>query len=269
MKVLDLIKTLDEVLESADFKDVSYNGLQVQADPISLMRDEVEVVCTSADASYEAINAAIAHDADLLLVHHGLYWRGADPRAVGVMGERLRTALETNLNIAAYHLPLDASMRFGNNANLCRLIGAERFDYIVPGDKTSIAMRAQLKEPLTYPELCRLLATELDTKVELLGVREWGEQELSRKVTRAVVCSGSGSSILEHCPHPDFDVFITGDVSEQIYEIANELALPVIAAGHHATEQSGVKALGDFLAEKFGIEHIHLNYNLEKESIWY
>lgn len=269
MKILDVIKTLDEVLESADFKEVSYNGLQVQADPISLQRDEIEVVCTSADASFEAINEAVAHDADLLLVHHGLYWRGADPRAVGVMGERLRTALETNLNIAAYHLPLDASMRFGNNANLCRLIGAEKFDYIVPGDKSSIGMKALLKEPMTYAELCRLLAEKLDTTVQLLGVRGWSEDDLNRKVQSVGVCSGSGSSILEQCPHPDFQVLITGDISEQIHEIANEQNVPVIAAGHHATEQSGVKALGDFLASEFGIEHIHLNYNLEKESIWF
>ncbi len=271
MNVIELIDEINTLLECSDFKDVSYNGLQVQADFQSLSSREIGVICTSTDASLAAIKQARELHADLLLVHHGLYWRGADPRAVGPAGARLKAALQGDgLNIAAFHLPLDASMRFGNNANLCRLLQARSFDYQIPGDKTSIAMICDFAVPRSLDELCRTLQRELVSRVQLLGAYELNEAALQRQcISRALICSGSGSSLLEHELQPDFDVLITGDVSEQIYQLAAEFHTPVIAAGHHATEQSGVKALGDFLAAEHGIRHYHLSFNLEQMCRYY
>lgn len=271
MNVIELIEEINTLLECSDFKDVSYNGLQVQADFESLKSREIRVLCSSTDASLAAIKQARALEADLLLVHHGLYWRGADPRAVGPAGARLKAALQgRGLNIAAFHLPLDASLRFGNNANLCRLLQAQSFDYQIPGDKTSIAMICSFAVPRSLDELCRKLQCELASRVQLLGAYEADEEALkSGSIRRALICSGSGSLLLEHELQPDFDVLITGDVSEQIYQLASEFHTPVIAAGHHATEQSGVKALGDFLAAEHGFIHHHLNFNLEQMCRYY
>ncbi len=256
MRTQQLCQALADILDSQAYKDPSYNGLQVQG------REDTQVLATATDASLQAIEQAIALGADTLLVHHGLFWKGADPRVVGVQQARIKRALEAGINIVAFHLPLDAHASLGNNAYLCSLLGDGARDYVVPGDKTSIAMTLNLKSPLLAMPLREHLSKVLDTRVELFGRRSW-EQPLSR----FAVCSGSGSFLVDSNLTPDFDALLTGDVNEQTYQLALEQNIAVFAVGHHASEQDGVRLLGQAVAAQYGLEHKHIHIALEKQSI--
>lgn len=253
-----LLKFADTLLDLQNFSDVSLNGLQVEG------REDIRRIATAASATLEAIDAAVEQKADLLLVHHGLIWKGHPAPVCGVMKERLCALLESNLNLVAYHLPLDAHPDLGNNRCLCDILGMVEQEFVVPGDPRSIALRGKFTRRLSVRQVAMKLSRALDTEVMVLG---HCDDEL--KLSGAVVCSGSGSFMLDGNPTPDFEALITGDVREQTYHLAVESATPVFVVGHHASEQEGVKRLGQYLAEKFEIEHVHLHFTPEKNVSTY
>ena len=258
MKIQQLVSYLDELLAVNDFHDVSYNGLQVAGS------SEVQKIVTACSASLEAIDEAVELGADTLLVHHGLFWRGADPRLVGNYYQRVKSLIEGKLNLVAYHLPMDTHMKWGNNAYLAHILGCDKLDYIVPGDKTSIAMRAQLLEPLTVDEIVAALCHRLDTKVTVLGnITE------DMMIDDLAICSGSGSSVLDNNKCPTFQALVTGDVNEQTYHMAVETGTVVFVVGHHASEQEAMNLLGAHLAEQFGLEHFATHFAYEKNVASY
>ncbi len=257
MKLSELCAYLDETLQAKDFSDVSYNGVQVATE--AGLNAEVKKIATACSASLEAIDAAVEAGADTLLVHHGLFWRGANTCLTGNFYQRVKTLMEHNLNLVAYHLPLDAHLTYGNNAVLTHLLGGEVVDYIEPGHKQSIGVRARLSEPLTVKEIVAILCHHLDTKVSLLGpITE------DMLIDDLAVCSGSGSSLLDKNNWPTFQALITGDVNEQTYHQAIETGTVVFVVGHHASEQLAINLLGDHLSEKFGLEHSALHFSYEK-----
>lgn len=257
MKLSELCAYLDETLQAKDFSDVSYNGVQVATE--AGLNAEVKKIATACSASLEAIDAAVEAGADTLLVHHGLFWRGANPCLTGNLYQRVKTLMEHNLNLVAYHLPMDAHLTYGNNAVLTHLLGGEVVDYIEPGHKQSIGVRARLAEPLTVKEIVAILCHHLDTKVSLLGpITE------DMLIDDLAVCSGSGSSLLDKNNWPTFQALITGDVNEQTYHQAIETGTVVFVVGHHASEQLAINLLGDHLSEKFGLEHSALHFSYEK-----
>ncbi len=258
MHKLDLENEVNAFLDSKAFSDPSYNGLQVEG------RDEVKKIVTAATASLAAIDAAIEQNADALIVHHGLFWKGANPKVIGVMKNRLQALMEANLNLYAWHLPLDANASLGNNRFLLELLGVSEFDYVEPGDKTSIAMQGTLDEALSVQEICGILCSQLDTRVQIIGSAS--EDLLIDKVA---VCTGSGSFLLDDNPRPNFEALITGEVNEQTYHFAQETGTVVFVVGHHASEQDGVRFLGEYLAQKYGLEHHHLHFTLEKDVPWF
>lgn len=258
MQITQLVSYLDELLEAHDFRDVSYNGLQVAG------AREVHKIATACTASLEAIDEALEVGADTLLVHHGLFWKGADPRIVGNYYQRIKSLIEGNINLVAYHLPMDAHMQWGNNAHLAHILGCEKLDYIVPGDKTSIGMRAKLLEPLTVDEVVAALCHRLDTKVTVLG-----NITVDMMIDDVAICSGSGSSFLDNNKAPDFQALITGDVNEQTYHMAVETGTVVFVVGHHASEQEPMNLLGAHLAEKFGLQHFATHFAYEKSVATY
>ncbi len=258
MHIRELESCINTYLEVDKFKDPSLNGLQVEG------FSDVTSIATAASASLEAIDAAVEQGADTLIVHHGLLWQGQDTRIVGTFKDRLNAILEANLNLLAYHLPLDAHLTLGNNRYLSDLLGLEDLDYVVPGNPLSIAMQGMLEEPLKVSEIAELLSDELDTRVSVLG--NCDSQLLLNKIA---VCSGSGSFLLDKNPSPNFEALVTGDVNEQTYHLAIESGTPVFVVGHHASEQGGIKRLGVFLSRKLGLEHQHLHFSLEKEVAVY
>lgn len=256
MHIQTLTDYLDEMLDVKAFSDPSYNGLQVAG------KEEIHKIATACTASLEAIDEAVENGADALLVHHGLFWKGADPRIVGSHYQRIQSLIEGKLSLIAYHLPLDAHMEYGNNAVIARLLGAEHMDYVNSGDKTSIAMRAKLKQSLNVKEVAAILSHYLDTKVSVLG-----NFDDAIRLDDFVICSGSGASFLDDDKCPRFQALITGDVHEQTYHMAQETGTLVFVTGHHASEQLAISKLGEMLSKKFKLELHTTHYTYEKDIV--
>lgn len=255
MLLSELKSYIDDYLDVRLFSDPSLNGLQVEG------FKECTCIATAATASLETIDAAVEEGADTLLVHHGLFWKGQQTPVVGAFKDRLNALLEANINLLAYHLPLDAHLSVGNNRYLCDLLGLSDIDYVVPGTPQSIAMQGYLTDPLSVKEVAELLSESLDTRVQVLG-----DCDDNLLLSNVAVCSGSGSFLIDECMTPQFHALVTGDVKEQTYHFAKESGTPVFVIGHHASEQGGIKRLGDHLCRHFDIEHRHLHFSLEKEA---
>ncbi len=228
---------LNLLLEPGRFKDYGPNGLQVEGLP------EVRRLLCGVTASLALIEAAIEWQADAVFVHHGLFWRGQDGRVTGWMKQRLARLLGADINLFAYHLPLDAHPELGNNAQLGQLLGwtADRrfgeqdlgFSAAVPStdlDALSAHLRSALGRDIT--------AVPGD----------------GRPLKRVAWCTGGAQGYFEPAIAAGADVFITGEISEPQAHYAAETGVAFSAAGHHATERYGVQAVGAHLAERFGLE---------------
>ena len=231
---------LETLLEPHRFDDYGPNGLQVEG------RAELHRIVSGVTASLALIDAAIEDGADAILVHHGLFWRGQDGRLVGWLGERVRRLMAHDINLFAYHLPLDVHPVYGNNAQLgLRLglvadarFGAQALGFAGPaGDNTSVdalAARAQAalggRAPLVLPGDGRALA-------------------------RIGWCTGGAQGFFEAAIAAGVDAFLTGEVSEPQAHVARETGIAFLACGHHATECFGAPALASHVAEHFGLAH--------------
>ncbi|WP_349742128.1 Nif3-like dinuclear metal center hexameric protein [Roseateles cavernae] len=228
---------LSQLLEVPRFKDYGPNGLQVEG------REEIRHLVCGVTASLALIDAAIASGADAILVHHGLFWRGQDGRVTGWMKQRLHKLLVHEINLFAYHLPLDAHPELGNNAQLGRLFGwqaEQRF-----GDQ-ELGFAGPLSAPQSLDELRRQMGAALGR--EVLAVPGDG-----RPLRRVAWCTGGAQGYFEAAIAAGADVFVTGEISEPQAHYAAETGVAFIAAGHHATERYGVQALAQRLAMDFGL----------------
>ncbi|MCR5084876.1 MAG: Nif3-like dinuclear metal center hexameric protein [Succinivibrionaceae bacterium] len=257
MRNRELAAYLDRLLDVRAFRDASHNGLQVEG------RAEIAKIATAVTASQAAIEAAADEGADALIVHHGLLWGHGMPQVEGPLRERLWALLSANLNLLAYHLPLDAHLAAGNNRCLCDLLGIASPAYLREGDPSSIALVGRLERPRSVAWVAHTLSEALEARVNIIGT-----SDPNAEIESAAVCSGSGSFAIEG-PAPAFDALVTGDVSEQAYHLARETGTVVFAVGHDASEEGGVEALGCHLAEEFGLEHVHLHCPTEAESLIY
>jgi dinuclear metal center YbgI/SA1388 family protein len=221
------------------FKDYGPNGLQVEG------RSEIVRLVSGVTASLALIDAAIAARADALLVHHGLFWRGQDGRLTGWLAERVRRLMAHGINLFAYHLPLDAHVQYGNNAQLGARLGLEadaRF-----GDQ-ELGFAAPAAHERTLEALAQRLHAELGRAPLVLP----GDR---RALSRIGWCTGGAQGYFEAAIAAGVDVFLTGEVSEPQAHLARETGVAFVACGHHATERFGAPALGSHLAERFGLEH--------------
>ncbi|MCW3479927.1 Nif3-like dinuclear metal center hexameric protein [Neisseriaceae bacterium JH1-16] len=241
MQLTELIRLLDAQLEPWRFKDYAPNGLQVEG------RAEVKKVLTGTTASQALIDAAIAEGADAILVHHGYFWKNEDARIVGIKRARLKALLEHDISLIAYHLPLDAHPTLGNNATL-----AERLGLIVEGQtgEQGLLWYGRCTVPTTAQSLTEQVDVALARPPLLLG-------DPARRIERVCWCTGGAQGYFEQAIALGADAFITGEVSEQNYHIAEESGVVFLAAGHHATERYGVRALGDWLAQETGLDVNH------------
>jgi dinuclear metal center YbgI/SA1388 family protein len=234
----ELARYLDDCLQAARFRDYCPNGLQVEG------RDEVSRIVCGVTASQALIEAAIAAGADAMLVHHGWFWRGEDGRVTGFRKQRMARLLAHDINLYAYHLPLDAHPELGNNAQLAQHLGWSvdgQFGEQDVGFYGSPAASGQ-----TAAELAAELARVLGRQPQLLG-------NGGRHLQRIAWCSGGAQGYFEAAIALGADCFISGEVSEQTWHLAQECGVPYIAAGHHATERYGVQALGAHLQAQCGL----------------
>lgn len=241
----DITTALDRLLTPERFRDYGPNGLQVP--PPDGDDAEVRTIATAVSADGEAIEAAAALDADLLLVHHGLFWDG-EPRALDrVAAGRLRTLLAGEIALAAYHLPLDGHPELGNNHLLCAALGATSEPWAGSGDPP-IGSVARFEPPIA--------ADELRERIEGIA----GQPAIAfafgpERVSRLAVVSGAAASMLPAVSADGLDGLLTGEPREQTRGLAREHGVHAFCAGHHATERLGVQALGRWLAERFDVEH--------------
>jgi dinuclear metal center YbgI/SA1388 family protein len=234
-----LIAALDELLEPAAFEDYGPNGLQVPPGT-----PEVRRIVTGVTAQRELIERAVALDAQLVLVHHGLFWNFHPVGLSPVLAERLRLLFRHDVGLAAYHLPLDAHPEVGNNALLADALGCERHEpFATIGRAGTFAGHG-------------IPAAELFARVEhRTGRRPLVFDAGPQHVRRIAIVSGGAASRLPLAIQDGFDAFLTGEPAEHVMAEAREAGIHFIAAGHYATETFGVRALGDWLAERFGVEH--------------
>ena len=234
---------LTGLLEAPKFRDYCPNGLQVEG------RAEVRKVVTGVTASLELLEAAVVHRADAILVHHGWFWRSDDARITGFRRRRIALLMQENINLYAFHLPLDGHPELGNNASLARHMG-----WTIDGrfGEQDLGFTGAPTAPLTLGELAAQLESRLARKPLLIG-------DPARRVSRLAWCSGGAQGYFEAAAATGAHVFVSGEVSEQTWHLARETDTAYIAAGHHATERYGVQAVGEHLAEKFGLEHIFLD----------
>jgi dinuclear metal center YbgI/SA1388 family protein len=241
----DLRVYLDGLLEAPRFRDYCPNGLQVEG------RSETKRILCGTTASQALIDAAIERNADAILVHHGWFWKGEDGRITGFRKQRMAALLKHDINLFAYHLPLDAHPVLGNNAQL-----AARFGWAVSGNfgEQDIGFIGTPAAKTTAAQLAHEVGTALGRTPQLLG-------DATREIKRVAWCSGGAQGYFEQAIAAGADLFLSGEVSEQTYHLALETGVPYIAAGHHATERYGVQALGRHLAETHGLtcEYLELD----------
>jgi dinuclear metal center YbgI/SA1388 family protein len=230
---------LAALLSVESFKDYGPNGLQVEG------RAEVRQLVSGVTASLALIEGAIADGADALLVHHGLFWRGQDGRVTGWMRQRLARLLATDVNVFAYHLPLDAHAELGNNAQLGRRLGLVADARFGEQDLGFIGSAASATDGAA---LCTLVARQLGRAPVLLP----GD---GRPLRRLAWCTGGAQGSFEAAIAAGADAYLTGEISEPQAHLARETGVAFLACGHHATERFGVAALGDHLAARFGLAH--------------
>jgi dinuclear metal center YbgI/SA1388 family protein len=233
-------QALDALLEPEQFKDYGPNGLQVEGDR------EVRLLVSGVTASRALIEAAIEANADAILVHHGLFWRGQDGRVTGWMRERLRLLLTHGIHLFAYHLPLDAHAELGNNAQLGRVLGLradgrfgeQNLGFIGRGDQTWA----------TAQSLADHVARVLGRQVTCVSGHE-------RPIRRVAWCTGGAQGYFESAVAAGADVFITGEISEPQAHLARETGVAFLACGHHASERYGAAAVGARIAQDLGLAH--------------
>jgi len=232
-------KYLQTLLDVGRFRDYGPNGLQVEG------RDELTRVVSGVTASRALIEAAIADGADTVLVHHGLFWRGQDGRVTGWMKARLKALLLADINLFAYHLPLDAHAELGNNAQLGRQLGLQADARFGEQDLGFIGAAGAHTSTAA-------LAAVVHAALQRLPVVVPGD---GRPLRRIAWCTGGAQGYFESAIAAGADAFLTGEISEPQAHYARETGVAFLACGHHATERYGVQALGEHLARHFGLEH--------------
>ncbi|MBD3611753.1 MAG: Nif3-like dinuclear metal center hexameric protein [Hydrogenovibrio crunogenus] len=241
MKTMELVKYLDDFLEATTFKDYAPNGLQVEG------KSDITKIVTGVTACQALIDAAIAEKADAIIVHHGYFWKNEPVTITGMKQKRIRSLLESEISLLGYHLPLDAHPTLGNNAMLGELWSLED---ITP--EPGLVRLGRLSSPVSIDTFIESVGNSLNRMpLHLPG----GPSE----VETVAWCSGGAQGYIEKAIEWGADVYISGEVSEQTTHQALENQIHYLAAGHHATERLGVKALGEHLAQAFDLEVVFID----------
>jgi dinuclear metal center YbgI/SA1388 family protein len=242
---LELLHAFDALLEPDRFKDYCPNGLQVEG------RRTIRKIASGVTASLALIDAAIAHDADAIVVHHGLFWRGHDGRVSGWLRQRLVRLLAHDVHLFAYHLPLDAHETLGNNAQL-----GQRLGFVAQG-RFGDQQLGWLGAPGAHSlRDARALADHVQS---VLGRAVVLVQANDSPVRRVGWCTGGAQGYFEAAIAAGVDAFITGEISEPQAHYARECGVSFIACGHHASERYGAPALAQYVADQLGLSHEYLD----------
>jgi len=240
IKLINVISYINSLLKVEDFKDHSPNGLQVEG------TSSIKKIVTGVSASIDLFNRAVIEKADLILVHHGMFWDSDSPIVQGSSKERLSLLIKNNMSLAGYHLPLDAHPKYGNNAQLIKklsLIDREPFG-CYEGKSIGFVGYTRRKESINdfLNKIKNIICPDALTL-------QFGE----KLIKKVALCSGSAPDLVKEAIKIKADVFLTGEATEWVYHLCKEEKIHYIAAGHHATEKFGIQSLGDHLQKKFSV----------------
>ncbi len=242
VKLKKLVEHCDELLQVEHFDDYAPNGLQIEGGA------EISNLVTGVTASQALIDAAIKAQADVLVVHHGFFWKGDSPCIIGLKRRRIAALIKNNISLLAYHLPLDAHPRYGNNAQLAKILGLQIDGRFGLDGKDALAMHGHLEREMSATDFASHIKTVLGrAPLHLPGKH--------KTITRVAWCSGAAQNYIEQAYGLGAQAFISGEVSENTTHFARESGVHYYAAGHHATERYGVQALGESLAKAFDLNH--------------
>ena len=246
-----LTTTLEQYLETLltpqKIKDFTPNGLQIQGS------QHIHKIVTGVTASQALIDRAITEKADAILVHHGYFWKNESYVIKGMKHKRIKALLVNNINLFAYHLPLDIHPTLGNNAQLAKLFNIVDVEPLEQGNPLSVAMQGRFNKPISASELTQKLNLTLDRNCLHISAP-------SDKLIKTIAwCSGGGQGYVDLAAEQGIDAFLTGEISEQSTHVAREMDIHFFAAGHHATERYGVKALGEHLAKTHNLEVVFID----------
>lgn len=237
----ELSHYLDELLQCATFQDYAPNGLQIEG------RKQVKLICTAVTASLDAVTAAVAANADALLVHHGYFWKGENPVLTSMKRERIRQILQHDLNLYAFHLPLDCHTTLGNNACLAKALDVKNVKSHTVDKIPNLLWTGEYME-VKDADAVKLSLTQFLNQQPI-------HIDVQKPIKNIAWCSGAAQDYIELAYKLGADAYISGEISERTYYQAKELSIHYFAAGHHATERFGIQALGEHLANQFGLDH--------------
>ena len=234
-----LASYLAQKLDINRFRDYCPNGLQVEG------RLSIQTLVTGVTASIALIEQAIAMKADAILVHHGYFWRNEDARVIGPKQKRLKMLLTHDINLFAYHLPLDAHPELGNNAQLAAILGLQAQNRFGEGDLGWAGIAPDLN---TVADLAERVERRLGRPPLVIG-------DPTQSLGTVGWCTGAAQNYLTDAIAAGVSTYLSGEISESTVHLARETGSVYLGCGHHATERYGVRALGNHLAEQFGIRH--------------
>ena len=247
-----LTEFCDEYLSAAAFKDYAPNGLQVDGGR------PIQRIVTGVTACEALIDAAIADKADAILVHHGYFWKGEPAPITGMKGQRIRKLMQHGISLIGYHLPLDAHPRIGNNAKLAELLDMSIIGALYPSESHPVGNISNCT-----PQNAQSLITQITDALGRLPLHISAHYQTSdsnrsdtqnnRLIERVGICTGGAQDMIEQAALMGCDAFISGEISERTTHIARELGIDYFACGHHATERGGIQALGELVAQQFGL----------------
>lgn len=233
---------LHELLACDGFNDYAPNGMQIEGRP------SIHKICTAVTASEAIIKKAAELQADALLVHHGYFWKGEEAVIVGMKRKRVAELIQHNINLYAYHLPLDCHAELGNNACLGKLFELHSIKMHPAAKTANLLWSGHFKKPM----LAAAVSDLLNKKLERQPLHVSGSEKLIQHVAW---CSGAAQDFIEEAHKLGVDAYFSGEISERTYYQAQELGIHYFACGHHASERYGIQALGRHLSERFGLQH--------------
>ncbi|MBE0402055.1 Nif3-like dinuclear metal center hexameric protein [Halomonas citrativorans] len=238
-----IVAACDHQLRASTFKDFTINGLQIAGRP------DIKRVMSGVTACQALLDEAVAWQADILLVHHGYFWKNEPVAITGMKHQRIKTLINHDINLLAYHLPLDAHSEMGNNAELARRLGW-RVEGCLDGELgEGLLWSGRLAQAQSVAALAEQIANVLQRAPLVI------EAPNVENIERIAWCTGGAQDMITAAFEAGAQVFVSGEVSERTTHLARELGIHYIAAGHHATERYGVQALGEWLADEYDIEH--------------
>jgi len=238
----ELVAYANAALAVDKFRDYCPNGLQVEG------RDCLTKIVVGVTACQALIDASIEANADIILVHHGYFWKGESEPLTGIKGKRIKSLMQADINLLAYHLPLDAHPEWGNNAQLAKVLGIHIEGALEPNNPLSIGNIGALASAIPADTFAKQVAVLLGRDPQLINAGK-------RQVKRVAWCTGAAERMIEQAHNQGADMFISGEISEPVVHFAREAGIHYLSAGHHATERYGVQAFGQHLAQRFGLEY--------------